>query len=241
MREYEAGESDKRLSILCKDYGRLIVYVKGARKVKSKFLAASQMFTYGDYVLSDGQHFFSMNQADVIENFYPIRQDYDLLCQAQHVIEICEKTVPDRTPCDGLLKLLLKTLQHISRQNKYASVLCGTKPSGQQAVIVFMFRFFLFHGLQPEMDHCCICGGDLENAPGLFIYEGMICKNCYKLKTKKGHMLLSIPAQEAIKHILNPDSSDLPDINKAFLFHVNDAVLNELHLAAQLCRLGHFK
>ena len=248
MREYEAGESDKRLSVLCKDHGRLMVYVRGARKVKSKFLAASQMFTYGDYVLSDGRQFFSMTQADVIENFYSIRKDYTHLCQAQYVMEICEKTIPDRTPCDGLLRLLLKTLQHISRQDTMSE----TVTSGHQAIVVFMFRFFLFYGLQPEMNHCCICGENLENIPNLFNDEGVLCQHCRKHKiqqnikhNKKDHILMSVSAQEAIRHILNPNQlsikGDLDDMNKAFLFRATDTVINELHLAARLCWLGHFQ
>jgi len=218
LREYEAGESDKRLILLCKGHGRLTVYARGARKVKSKFLAASQMLTYGDYVLADGRQFYSLCQAEVIENFYPIRQDYDLLCHAQKILDICEKRLPERTPCDDTLLLTLKTLQHISKGQK----------DPRQAEAVFLFRFFLLSGLAPEMNECCVCGANTDK---IFCDEGLICANC---RINKATMPLSSGAIEAITHILSNE------LNTAFMFQVNDSVLKELTKAAQLCWLGHF-
>lgn len=217
LREYEAGESDKRLLILCKGTGLLMVYAKGARKVKSKFLAASQILTYGDYVLADGGKFKTMTQAEIIENFYPIRQDYDRLCRAQYVIEFCEKTIQHRTPCDDLLKLVLKTLQHISKDTAGA-------PS------IFLFRFFLLNGVAPQMGCCCMCGA--TDKAELFCEEGLLCLQCRN--RVKGYMPLSLPARDVIRYVLGSD------LNKAFLFKTNELVLREIRSAANLCRLGHF-
>ncbi|MCL2421498.1 MAG: DNA repair protein RecO, partial [Defluviitaleaceae bacterium] len=178
---------------------------------------------------ADGKQFYSMNQADVIESFYPIRQDYTSLCHAQYILEICEKTIPDRTPCDDLLRLLLKTLQHISGKNTASDA----KITGRQAVCVFLFRFFLFYGLAPEMNACCICGDELSSTATIFCDEGMACFNCQK-NSNKAYMPLSLAAQEAIRHMLSAD------INRAFMFRIQDAVLNELALASQLCWQGHF-
>ena len=225
LREYEAGESDKRLVLLCKGTGLLMVYARGARKAKSKFLAASQMLTYGDYVLADGKRFVSMAQADVIESFYPIRQDYTRLCYAQYVLEICEKTIPSRTPCDEVLRLLLKTLQHISKDTP-------------GAVSVFLFRFFLFNGLEPEMNCCCICGcAEPSGSAGvsrLFCEEGIVCHNCQRRGASKTSMLLSYSAGEAVRYILGAD------LKQAFLFKAEESVLEELALASCLCLRGHF-
>ena len=228
LREYEAGESDKRLLLLCKGKGRILVYARGARKAKSKFLAVSQMFTYGDFVLVDGRQFYSLSQAAVIESFYPIRQDYSRLSYAQYIFEICEKAVPDHTPCDELLQLVLKTLQHISGQKD---------TSCKQALCVFLFRFFLYYGLAPEMACCCLCGAACDNA-ALFCDEGLVCQGCLIAKTEgsaaKIRMPLSPAAVKAIQHILG---TDMP---QAFMFRTQAAVLDELHKAAQLCWLGHF-
>lgn len=233
LRESESGESDKRITLLCVNRGRLTVYARGARKVKSKFLAASQPLTYGDYIIADGGRFYSLNQAEVIEGFYPIREDYNKLCHAHYVLEICEKAVPDRAPCDALLKLALKTLQHIS-----SSVIT---PS--QAVDVFLFRFFLFNGIAPEMGCCCVCGGETENMSdstldntALFCDEGMVCSKCQSdLEINSDtHISLSQNAREALRHMLSAE------LNQAFMFRASESVHEELALAGQLCWAKHF-
>ena len=222
LREYESGESDKRILLLCKGHGRLVVHARGARKVKSKFLAASQMLTYGDYVIVDGKHkqFLSLAQAEVIENFYPIRQDYDKLCYAQNILDVCEKTIPQNTPCDELLRLALKALQHIS-YNKMAP---------EQIVRVFLFRFFLFYGIAPEMECCSSCGDTLGTS-ALFGREGLFCLHCQSPEA----IPLSKAAQSAIRHILTSD------LKSAFLFEVEETVLDELGYAAQIYWRGHFQ
>ena len=146
IREQIVGESDKRLTIFCKEFGKITVYARGARKAKSKFLAAAQQFTYADFVVAEGGQFFSLTQADIITGFYEIRQNYETLCHAQYILEICEKTIPSRTPSDDILQLTLKTLQHINRNT-------GLKP-----IPVFLFRFFLCNGIAPELENCCVCG-----------------------------------------------------------------------------------
>ena len=133
LRETEAGESDKRLILLCKGYGRLLVYARGARKPKSKFLAAAQLFTYGDFIIGDGQQFYALTQAEPIECFYGIRNDYDALRYAHYIAEISEKTILDAQPVDDLLLLLLKTYQILN--------LPSIVPP-KQAALVFLFRFF---------------------------------------------------------------------------------------------------
>lgn len=220
LREYQTGESDKRISLFCKGRGRLMVHARGARKSKSKFLAASQMLTYGDYIIAEGRNFLSMSQAEVIEGFYPIRQDYDRLCSAQYIIEICEKAIPDKTPCDEILYLALKTLQHIS--GKYET-------TTRQAVVVFLFRFFLFYGVAPGMVVCCKCGGELDDE-AKFCDEGMVCGGC-----TGGVIALSPEAKEAILHILGQ-----PEVSKAFMFRAKNSVLDEIDKAAQFCWNVHF-
>lgn len=227
LREYEAGESDKRLTLLCKEYGRLTVYVRGARKPKSKFMAAAQLFTYGDFILGDGRQFYSMAQAEVIDSFYEIRADYDRLCYAHYAAEICEKTVLENTPCDDLLWLLLKTLRHLDQPATARFIM-----PPQQAACVFLFRFYLYYGLAPENDNCCVCGE--EPSDGVFFCdEGIACRNC------AGKMLyktpLSAPALAALRYLLNAG------VSEAFMFKASETVLRELSRAGKLFWNHHFQ
>jgi len=147
IREFEAGESDKRLLLMCKGFGRVMVYARGVRKQSSKFMAATQLFTYADYVLTPSKGIYFLTQADIIDMFYNIRVDYDRLLSAHLIAEVCDKTLWDNVDCDDLLLLTLKSLSRLAK---------GRIPS-LQVTCVFMFRFlfFIVFKLKPILVFVC--------------------------------------------------------------------------------------
>ena len=213
LREYEAGESDKRLLLLCKGVGRLFVYARGARKPRSKFVAAAQVFSYGDYVIAEGRGFNSLAQASVIEGFYHLRSDYDALCCAHVVAEICEKAVMAEENCDELLLLALKALGYLHKKERPLPAL--------HVLAVFMLRFFLWYGVAPSLEG----EGGLINAEGLVGGEGAVGET----------VALSANGVTALRYIF---SSDLA---RAFLFSVDASVVRELQNVANMLWRHHFE
>ena len=220
LREYEAGESDKRLLIFCKEHGRLMVYARGARKPVSKFMAAAQLFTYADYVLVKGAGFYSLAQAQVIESFYPLREDYDRLMSAHLVAEACEKTLWDNIESDELLKLALKTL----------SVLAKGAPPVQTAA-AFLLRFFDVHGLRPQADTCVLCNAPAMGGNMVLCAEGLVC-DVHKPAVCRP---MSPSAIAAVQHVLNSDLAN------AFRFTATDAVVEQLQAAVKMLWKCHFE
>ena len=223
LREYEAGESDKRLLLLCKGHGKVMAYARGARKPSSKFMAAAQLFTYADFVLAQGSGFYALAQAEVIESFYPLRQDYDRLMTACLLVELCEKTLWDNIPCDELLLLILKSLSHLSR---------GKLPP-EQITCVFLFRFFAFHGIQPQVDACIVCSTSVEEMEsGIFLAaEGVVCSSHKPM----GSLPISAAATHAMQYIQKND------LAKSFMFTVDKYTLKEMNQAAKLIIKSHFE
>ena len=222
LREYEAGESDKRLLIFCKGQGRLMVYARGARKPTSKFMAASQLFTYADFVLVQGQGFHSLAQAEIIESFYTLREDYDRLMSAHLVAEVCEKTLWDNIESDELLRLALKSLSMLAK---------GELPP-LQIVCVFLFRFFDVHGLRPQTDACIVCDAPShEILKGVLCAEGLVCSNHRPVT----YHPVSGVAIKAMQHILDNN------IAQAFQFTARDDILIELRKAAYMLWNCHFE
>ena len=219
IREYEAGESDKRLLLLLKDHGRMMIYARGARKPKSKFMAAAQLFTYADFVITRGRGFNALAQAQVIQSFYGIRTDYDRLTAAHLLAEVCEKTVLEESSCDELLRLALRSLSHLSKP-----IFPPLQVTG-----VFFMRFYAYYGLAPETGACAQCGQDVEHE-AFFCAEGLVCgahKPGYGVK-------LSRAAVFALRHILDSD------LITAFKFKAHEEVLEELWQAAQMLWRFHF-
>ena len=211
IKEYEANESDKRLLLLCKGLGRIMVYARGARKPKSKLLPSAQLFCYSDFVLADGPGFFSVTQADVLKSFYNIRLDYDSLMAAHLFAEICDKSTFEILNLDELLLLTLKSLAMLEK-NTY---------SPKQVAAVFMLLALNSHGLRPITDTCTVCGRPAWSfgARLYFAGDGATCGSCYLLKKT---ITASEASLAAINYILsNP-------LSGSFHFRVSDEVLNEL-------------
>ena len=220
LREYEAGESDKRLLLLCKQHGRMMIYARGARKPKSKFMAAAQLFTYADFVVTVGRGFNALAQAEIIENFYGLRTDYDRLTAAHLVAEVCEKTLLDSIACDDLLLLALRSLAHLSKD----------KLPPMQVIGVFFMRFFAYYGLAPEVEACSVCGDAVDDR-AFVCAEGLVCRT-HKQPYGVG---LSKAAVYALRFILSNDLSG------AFLFNAREDVLKELWTAARMLWRCHFE
>jgi len=222
LREYEAGESDKRLLIFCKEHGRLFAYARGARKPTSKFMAASQPFTYADFILVQGRGFYSLAHADIIENFYTLREDYDRLMAAHTVAEVLEKTLWDDIESDDLLKLSLRTFLVLSKG----------RVEPLQALSVFLFRFFDVFGLRPQTDGCVLCDTQLsEMLKPMICSEGLIC-HTHKPIT---YQSVTHTAIKAMQHILDSQPAE------AFLFSAADSVILELKKVASMLWSCHFE
>jgi|GEM_PF-440259 len=255
LREYETGEADKRLLLLCKEHGRIMAYARGARKPRSKFLVAAQIFTYSDFVLAQGKGFYSVAQADVIESFYNIRTDYDSLCAAHLLAKICDKTLWENSDCDELLLLALKTLSNLAKQ----------KLSPAQIIIVFLIRFLDFYGFRPHSDECAVCNQPI-NKIGENLYwgaEGLLCaahKNPASVKSFEGDgnaesiryahyalgetfhqksfpqsLKISLAAATAVSYILNNN------LSQSFQFTAHDSVIAELRRSVQVMWDYHFE
>ena len=238
LREYEAGESDKRLIVFCKGEGRLAVYARGARKPSSKFMACAQLFTYGDFVLTQGQGFYSLSQGQIIENFFSLREDYDRLMAAHTVAEACEKALWDNLEGDELLLLALKSLSALAKEK-----------DPKQVTVVFMLRFFQVMGLCPKMDACVMCGMDYHKpchceegfnqteqsrndstSSMVFTAEGLVCE----AHKPASYRRISKDTITAIRYVLDSD------LIKSFQFTATDDILKELNQAANFLWNSHF-
>ena len=209
LREYEAGESDKRLVILAKDKGRRLVYARGARKATSKYMHGAQSFTYADFVINKGNGFYTLSQVEIIENFYPLREDYDRLMAAYAITQACDQTLWDDIESNDLLRLALYGLHYLAKGEILPD----------QVLSVFLIRFFDVFGFRPDMESCQVCGAGVGSiARAAICKEGLVCYHHKPLEyAPAGPATLA-----AMAHILDVDG------RSSFLFNAGENVLGEL-------------
>ncbi|MDO4300169.1 MAG: DNA repair protein RecO [Clostridia bacterium] len=141
IRENFSGEADKFLTLFAKDKGKISIFAKGARNTKSKFLAASSLFTYGDFIVRTSTKTPALLSADVIESFYNIRTDLSAATYASYFAEFIDKAVIDNVADNNAMLLLLKSLQKLSKKNN------NTRLTG----LIFQLRFLDILGYKPDI------------------------------------------------------------------------------------------
>lgn len=169
VRETEAGENDKRITLLTAERGKITVSAKGARSLKSKYMNAIGLFTYGNYEITERAGFSWLGGASVTEPFYPIRDDIDRLALASYVVDVAGELSGAEEPAEELLRLTLNTLYAIAND---------IKPH-MQIKAVYELRAMAMSGYMPMLDGCGLCGKERAELIYLDIMNGMLkCDEC---------------------------------------------------------------
>jgi len=198
LREQAVNESDKRVTLLLKEHGKLTASVRGARKPKSKLAAATQTFTYGEYVLLEGNGFFSLTQAAVLESFHGLRKRYETYCRAMYFLELADGMLLRDMAAREPLRLLLRGLQALARG----------MPHEELAAAVFTYKFLQAEGYSPCMDFCAFCGEEADGPRLFFTADGLCCRNC--VKTLRGRSIaIDGAASAAIRAVLAAEAENL--------------------------------
>ena len=73
VREAAVGDNDKLLTIITPENGKISVMAKGSRSAKSKTLAPTQIYTYGNYEIYEKGDYKWLRGASIIESFFEMR------------------------------------------------------------------------------------------------------------------------------------------------------------------------
>ena len=110
LRETETKESDKILTVLTPELGRISVIAKGARSRRSKYTAACQLLAYDEMTLRRKGEWYYLAEAGTLELFDGVRQDIQRLALASYFAELTETVCQDALAAAEILPLLLNAL-----------------------------------------------------------------------------------------------------------------------------------
>ncbi len=114
-----SSENDKILTVLTAERGKIKVFCKGAKKMKSTFLASTEFLSFSDMVLFEGTgDMYSLNSAESINVFYNLRKDIEKLMYASTIAQIMNDVCQEEEMAFNRLQLLLNTLYVISETDK---------------------------------------------------------------------------------------------------------------------------
>lgn len=215
LRESDSKESDKILTVLTNEMGRISVIAKGARSRRSKVSAAAQLLAYSELVLSESHGWQYLTEACTIELFDGVRGDVELLSLGSYFAELVDYVTTDDTEAGELLSLLLNAL--------YALGTLHRPPELVKAA--FEMRLMALIGFEPLVDGCCACGADSPAEPVLDLQGGtLLCRSC----AASGRTApLTNGTLQAMRHVLYGEAKRL------YSFSLQENDLNCFNYAAE--------
>ncbi len=198
LRTTDTKETDKILTVLSPQLGKIPVIARGARRKNSRLAAACQLLAYDELTVYKRGAWYLLDEAATLELFPGVRRDIVQLSLASWFAELTEAVCPEEAPAPELAALLLNGL--------YA--LCYLEKDPVLVKAAFQWRLMALAGFQPFTDNCAVCGTAEPAAPMLDVVHGVVrCGGC------KGGGGLSLPLTAAglaaLRHILTTDGKKL--------------------------------
>jgi DNA repair protein RecO (recombination protein O) len=118
LRRRDSGESDRRLTVLTRELGKIDVIAKGARKGGSRLAGSSDPLSVAVFSLAEGKRNQYITQSQPQSSFRGLRTDYDRLHFALAFVELCATVLPYEQPVPEAFDLLLACLTAIERHER---------------------------------------------------------------------------------------------------------------------------
>ena len=200
LREVRVGECDKLLTVLTATEGKITVKARGVLRKNSRISSACQLFAFSELELFQTSARWTVDEAEPVELFRPLRDRVEALALAAYVCEVLEALSDADAGVPELLRLGLNTLYALSEQ---------TAPDARIKA-VFELRAAAIAGYAPDLGEdpedgqpaCLACGA----REGLFLCPesgGLFCR----LHLPAGERALPLPpdAASAAAYLLNCD------------------------------------
>lgn len=196
LREVNYKEADKILTVLTRDYGKIILKARGVRRAGSPLKAACQLLAYGEFTFFEYRGMSTINEAIALELFPALRQDLELLSLGTYFAQVAEVLSQEDAPSPELLSLTLNAMYAMTKLQKPQNLVKAA----------FELRVVSYAGYAPDLEACHICGSPY---PDRFVLSAG-CLECSSCRSLDGlHMPISPGALDAMRHIVMCPPSQL--------------------------------
>lgn len=219
LRTTDYGETNKIVTLYTREWGKIGVMARGAKKPKSRLSAITQPFTYGFFLLQNGRGLGNMQQGEIITPLRAIKEDIFLTAYASYVVELTDKSTDEKKTNPFIFELLYQTLTYLNE---------GYDPEILKNI--YEMKMLPVLGLYPILNQCAVCG-DKEGQFSFSIREGgIICHRC--LTKDPYHLKISSATIKLLRIFYFFDLNRLGNISvksetKAELKKVIDTYYNE--------------
>lgn len=184
------GEADRLVTLFSKQYGKLRVVAKGARRPLSRLGPHLEYFCRSELMLAKGRDLDIVTGAETVNAYLALRANLDAYGHASHMVELIARLTEERQENAVVFDLLGGSLQLLVE---------GVDPYH----VTRHFELALLNqlGFRPELQQCVECREPLSQAPHPFMAElgGFLCERCQPRGVAMKHV--SVDAQKYLRAV----------------------------------------
>lgn len=147
LKREDAGDHDRRLTVLTRETGKTTIFAKGAKRAGSRLAGVSEPLTFARFHVSSGRRRLFLVQAQSATTHPHLRTSYDRLVCGLAMAELACESLPYESPDEGIFELLALALDQLSEHDKPHIVL-----------IWFCARLLEIEGRMPDWKSCATSG-----------------------------------------------------------------------------------
>jgi DNA repair protein RecO (recombination protein O) len=161
------GEGHKIISIYTRESGKMSVMARGAKKLKSRHGAITQLFTYGQFVVYKSSQMGTLNAGEIIDSHHKLREDLMKSAYAAYIAEMTEKLTGELEPSPMLFEQILAAFKGIEEDKAPFAI-----------AHMMEMKMLILSGYAPELDQCVACGRAAGEMSFSVSGGGLLCTNC---------------------------------------------------------------
>lgn len=204
------GEYDRRLVLLTRERGKITAFARGARRMNSPLMAASNTFAFGTFTIYEGRNSFSLQQASIREYFTGLPAMQPGVYYGYYFMELADYYGREENDETQMLNLLYISLKALIRNRIPARLIRR----------IFELKAMVLNGEYPDLFACAGCGTTTELKVFSLQHDGMLCSKC--ASAKRGGLELSESALYTCRYVI------ASPLEKLYTFTVTEEVLREL-------------
>ncbi|HSG70508.1 MAG TPA: DNA repair protein RecO [Planctomycetaceae bacterium] len=214
IRQADFSESSRVVTFFTKDFGKVPLLAKGAKRLKGPFESALDLLSACDIVFlrkSSGS-LGILTEAHLRERFHNAGCELSRLYGGYYIAELLEGLTEEFDPHPGLYEEALHGLHRLD----------DVTVEPQLAIVLFEFAVLRETGHLPNFEECVVCGRAADSrAPYAFWVSqgGILCRECQKQDYRRNRLrmksvellqLWSQPEPIILEHV---DASILKEIS----------------------------
>ncbi len=172
LRTYNFGEADKIVVCLTRSAGLIRAVARGCRKLKSKFGASLEPFTFAriHYYQKENQELVSLNQAEILKSHFDLSGNAEILTGLAYMGDLIIEFSPPYEPNERLFRMVKACLDAI----------CESQSDLQMILRYFEVWLLKLEGYLPDVRHCGECHQLFNESETAFVNADLVfrCRRC---------------------------------------------------------------